>query len=260
MINPKEILSNLNLPNSYLGKLYDQLETLAKEAIDDSDLHTGRQLLSLIINIQELKKEGLQEDMPPAEVLPPEPKKSPTRPRYANVGYNQATKEMRDAIINLVAKKLLNLNVDISSRSLYSIIERHHLSNLEPSKLDALTLPMSTSRQDRPQWKEAISQALNLLIQEEYLVKTGRYSYTWTELAKQELPKTFDVPEGANEVQLDLDLDVEPGADSKPVEAPTTRESLPITEVSPGMPQPFAAFTKPRVYGLEPNGNGARVV
>lgn len=250
MTNYNDIQDCLALPNSYLQKMYDHLETLAKEAIDDSDLHSGRRLLSLIICIQDLKAEQLKIPEVPKdkqtvteEASPAEDKDTTLRPRYKQVGYDESAKEMRDAIVNLVANKLLNINVDISTRSFYSIIERHHLSNIEASKLDSLMLPMSDSRQDRPRWKEAVTQALLLLIQEGHLTKSGRYTYTWTDLAKEELVTLGKVI---------------PIKEETPVEEPETKETLTLAEIKEvTFPQPFAAFSgKPRIYGT--NGSVAQ--
>lgn len=238
MTKHNEILDNLNLPNSYLSKIYTHLESLAKEAIDDSDLHSGRQLLTLVISIQELKKQQ-QKELSHKKIKPLEQSKDLKRSNYSKVGYSTAAKEMRDAIINLASQNLLNLDVDISSRTLYSIMERHHLSKLEPSKLDVLTLHISDS-EDRQQWKDAISQALILLIQEDFLVKTGRYSYTWTEHAKEHI-------RSLNTVNNESNL--------KKEEEKNVKDSLLVTETPNELQQPFAAFSKPRIYDLT-NKNG----
>ena len=245
----------LDLPQEYIEQICAQLEISAKSAIDDSDFHSGRRILSLIICIRELKQENtvyLAGSVPtsaPTVAKQEEPaattEQDKLRPRYSALAQSDSVKEMREAIVGLIAKKLLNINVDISTRSFYSIMERHYLSNIESSKLDTLMLPMSESRQDRPRWKEIITQALIMLIEEGYLAKLSRYTYSWTDLAKQEL------------VAVE-----QPVVESKEEpHAPVLKERLSLTELKEvAFPQPFASFTKPRMYGQETNGNSGNSV
>jgi polyhydroxyalkanoate synthesis regulator phasin len=234
MYSLNNLIDYLTLPNHYLNVIYEHLEKLAKEAIDDGDLHTANRILLLIMAIQEIKKEAEPVQIEKEKKL--EEPVSKIIPRYT--GYDEETKEMRDAIIRLVQNNLLSTKVDISSRTLYSIIQRHHLSNIEPSKLDLLTLPMSEARQDRPRWKEAVTQALIMMIGEGYLEKTSRYGYSWTEKAQTELHNQPTENSEVETVEDKVDMNI-------------TKEeyiaTAPISEVN--LPQPFAAFSKPKIYG-----------
>jgi hypothetical protein len=241
------MLNLIQLPEQYLTELCQSIEALSIKAISDGDYEAGQTLLSLVIDLKKPKTtKQVTVEVPgylprcgatPVELYDTASKAASenTRARYKELGYDEAVNDMCTGLINLISKGLIDLNDELTSRSTYSVITKHYLTELDEDKLQALQAPMSPSRQDRPRWKEAITQAFNQFIEEGFMEKTGRYIYAWTDKAKNEL-----LASGNQEKSVVI----EPLADGS-------------------LPQPFAAFSRPRIYQLEAagsNGTAARKI
>lgn len=226
----KTLVSNISADNPanflffVLTELKQELKNAALEAVEEDNVARAMTLLNVSAKLDSLLTKT---DLEEAKIKPEEPL---TIEPFASNDLILAPR-ITDAEIELMGSllvsymqppnPLLKTDVYYSSRAIYDIVEKNYLSKLSQEETErfGFYLPLTERRQDRPKWKELISQVLAILVKDGFLNKTGRCNYRISKEYKAELMKAAPAPVT---VEAPVYIEDKPGKVSMPFQPPTS--------------------------------------